>query len=119
MIPLTKYEKESIINYNAGEQTATVYTRDKTVMRKLDKLVADFPDTYKLINQTDIDKTYSMPKSYVTYRKPRKLSDAQREQARQKMVPVLFNFLLKQRKNGQTLVLLILLFGLSDQHTTA
>ena len=88
MIPLTKYEKESIINYNAGEQTATVYTRDKTVMRKLDKLVADFPDTYKLINQTDIDKTYSMPKSYVTYRKPRKLSDGQREQARQKMIKI-------------------------------
>lgn len=33
-------------------------------MRKLDRLVADFPDTYKLTGQTDIDKTYSMPKSY-------------------------------------------------------
>ena len=32
-----------------------------------------------------IDKTYSMPKSYVTYRKPRMLSDKQREQARQRM----------------------------------
>ncbi len=85
MRPLTRYEMETIINYNAGEQTAIVYTRDKAVMRKLDKLVTDFPNTYKLISQTDIDKTYFMPKSYVSYRKPRKLSEGQREQAREQM----------------------------------
>ena len=27
---LTKYEMETVVNYNAGEQTATVYTRDKS-----------------------------------------------------------------------------------------
>ena len=41
---LSRYEQETIVNYNAGEQTATVYTRDKTVMRKLDTLVDEFPD---------------------------------------------------------------------------
>ncbi len=85
MTNLTKYEMETVVNYNAGEQTATVYTRDKSVMRKLDRLVADYPDSYKLLKQTDIDKTYSMPKSYITYRKPRMVSDEQREQARQRM----------------------------------
>ena len=60
-----------MVNYNAGEQTATVDTRDKSVMRKRDRIVADYPDSYQLLNQTDIDKTYSMPKSFVTYRKPR------------------------------------------------
>lgn len=85
MTNLTKYEMETVVNYNAAEQRATVYTRDKSVMRRLDRLVADYPDTYKLINQTDIDKTYSMPKTYVNYRKPRVLSDKQREQARQRM----------------------------------
>lgn len=88
MTPLTRYEQETIINFNAGEQTATIYTRDRTVMRKLDRLVAEFPDTYKLTGQTDIDKTYSMPKSHVNYRKPRKLSDEQREQARLRMVVI-------------------------------
>ena len=34
MTKLTKYEMETIVNYNAAEQTATVYTRDKAVMRK-------------------------------------------------------------------------------------
>ena len=40
---LSRYEQETIVNYNAGEQTATLYTRDKAVMRKLDTLVTDFP----------------------------------------------------------------------------
>ena len=85
MVNLTKYEMETVVNYNAEEQTATVYTRDKSVMRRLDRLVADYPDSYRLLRQTDIDKTYSMPKSFVTYRKPRAVSNERREQARQRM----------------------------------
>ena len=61
MANLIMYEMEMVVNYNAGEQTATVYTRDKSVMRRLDRLVADYPESYKLLNQTEIDKTYSMP----------------------------------------------------------
>jgi len=83
---LSRYEQESILNYNAGEQTATLYTRDKAVMRKLDMLVADFPDTYTLTGQDKISKTYSFPKSYVSYRKPRAVSAEQRERARQMMI---------------------------------
>lgn len=56
------------------------------VMRKLDTLVADFPDTYKLIGQDEISKTYSVPKSYVSYRKPRAVNAEQREWARQMMM---------------------------------
>ena len=62
MTNLTKYEMETVVNYNAGEQTATVYTRDKSVMRRLDRLVAD--------------------------RKPRAVSNEQREQARQRMAKI-------------------------------
>ncbi len=82
---LSRYEQETIVNYNAGEQTATIYTRDKAVMRKLDTLVANFPDTYSLMGQDEISKTYSFLKSYVSYRKPRKLSDEQREKARKQL----------------------------------
>ena len=39
-------------------------------MRKLDTLVANFSDTYKLIKQDKVSKTYSFPKSYISYRKP-------------------------------------------------
>ena len=88
MNKLTKYEMETIVNYNAAEQTATVYTRDKAVMRKLDRLVEAYPESYRLVDQTDIDKTYSMPKSYVNYRKPRTISTEQREQARLRMAQI-------------------------------
>lgn len=83
---LSRYEQETIVNYNAGEQTATVYTRDNAVMRKLDTLVADFPDTYSLTGQDEVSKTYSFPKCYVSYRKPRAVSTEQRERARRMMV---------------------------------
>jgi hypothetical protein len=82
---LSRYEQETIVNYNAGEQTATLYTRDKAVMRKLDTLVADFPDTYSLIGQDEVSKTYSFPKSYISYRKPRKVSFEQKELARKQI----------------------------------
>ena len=36
---LSKYEQETVINFNAGEQTAIVYTRDKAVMRRIDALI--------------------------------------------------------------------------------
>lgn len=85
MTNLTRHEMETVINYNAGEQGATVYTRDKAVMRRLDRLAADYPEIYKLVKQTDIDKTYSVPKSYISYRKPRAVSADQREKARQRM----------------------------------
>ena len=62
---LSRYEQETIVNYNAGEQTATVYTRDKAVMKKLDTLVADFPDTYKLMNKDEVSKTYSSACMYL------------------------------------------------------
>ena len=86
---LTRYEQETIVNFNAEEPDAIVYTRDKAVMRQLDALVTEYPDIFKCIGETDIDKTYSMPKSRISYRKPRKISEAKRQQARDalRMIP--------------------------------
>ena len=85
MAVLTKYEQETIINFNVGEADAVVFTRDKSVMRKLDALVNEFPEVYKCLKVTDIDKTYSMPKKYVKYRKPRRMSVETRQQRRKQM----------------------------------
>ena len=46
-IKLTRYEQETVVNYNAGEKNATIYTRDRAVMRKLDRLVINFPEIYR------------------------------------------------------------------------
>lgn len=71
---LTRYKQETIMNFNASKEIATVYTREPAVIRKLNTLVIEFPDTFSCIKETDIDKTYEMPKSAISYCKPRKLS---------------------------------------------
>ncbi len=86
---LPRYEQETISNFNAEDQMATLYTRDPAVMRKVDVLVIEYPDIFKCIGETDIDKTYEMPKSVVTYRKPRKLSEEQREEKRLRLKKIL------------------------------
>ena len=82
---LSKYEQETIINFNVAESDAVVFTRDKAVIRKLDSLVSEFPEVYKCIGETDIDKTYSMPKKYVSYRKLRKMSAKVKAQRKEMM----------------------------------
>ena len=74
-----------------AELTATTKRRkltehDQAVMRKLDTLVADFPDIYRLTGQDEVSKTYSFPKAHAGYRKPRAVSTEQRERARQMMI---------------------------------
>lgn len=85
MSKLSKYEQETIINFNVAEADAVVFTRDKSVIRKLDALVNEFPEVYRCIAETDIDKTYSMPKQYVSYRKPRRISEDVRTRRREQM----------------------------------
>ena len=45
----------------------------------------EFPEVYKCIKETDIVKTYYMPKQYVSYRKPRKISEEVKRKRRQMM----------------------------------
>ncbi len=80
-----KSEQETVINFNARELMATLYTRDPAVIKKMDALVIEFPDDYKCIDETDIDKTYSLPKKCISYRGKRHLNQAQREAARKRM----------------------------------
>ena len=59
--------------------------RDPMVMREVDSLVIGYPDVFKCVAMSDIDKTYEMPKTAVSYRKPRRLSEKQRADARKRM----------------------------------
>lgn len=68
---------------------ATVYTHDSVVIRKLDALVIEFPEVFRCIGETDIDKTYEMPQfAVIYYRKPRRLSEEQRREARERLSKV-------------------------------
>lgn len=76
---LTRYEQEVVINLNADEDMATVYSANPAWIRKMDKLVQEFPDVFILKRQTEISKTYELPKKLVRIGKPREISQAQRE----------------------------------------
>ena len=76
---LTRYEQEVVINLNADEDTATLYSANPAWIRKMDKLVQEFPDVFILKRQTEISKTYELPKKLVRIGKPRELSPAQKE----------------------------------------
>lgn len=76
---LSKYEKETIINFNEEEKFASVYTCSNYVMNKLDKLCEKFPDNYKLVSQTENSKTYNvMPKKLIAFRMPKILTEEQK-----------------------------------------
>ena len=47
-----------------------------------------YPEIYKCIKETDISKTYSMPKQRVKFRRPRRISAKQREAARERMIRI-------------------------------
>ena len=74
---LSRYEQEVVINLNADEDEATVYTANPTWMRKMDKLCKEFPEVICLKSWTEVSKTYVLPKNLVKIGKPRVLSEAQ------------------------------------------
>lgn len=82
---LSAYERETIINYNMSEPNATVYTHDKKLIKRLEKLSSKFPDEFTLLSKTNWgDVTYTFPKKYVTIREP--YSEARRQAARERAI---------------------------------
>ena len=51
----TKEEQETTININRADDYMTVWTSDRTMMTKLDKLCQQYPTTYILTNTGLID----------------------------------------------------------------
>ena len=81
---LTKYEQETIINYNNEEKTASIFTYDKSLIRKLDKRLAEMPDM-KLIRRGEDFAEYSLPKKWIKVAFPRQYSDDQRADMAERM----------------------------------
>ena len=81
---LTKYEQETIINYNNEEKTASIFTYDKSLIRKLDKRLAEMSDM-KLIRRGEDFAEYSLPKKWIKVAFPRQYSDEQRAEMAERM----------------------------------
>lgn len=84
MAVLSKYEQETIIRYNQEERTATCYTHDKALIRKMDKLIENGEDII-VCRQGDGWREYKLPKKCIKVRFPRKLSDEQRQSMAERM----------------------------------
>lgn len=79
---LTKYEMETIINFNEEETTASVYTHNRTLIRKLDKLSQDRPgDCHRKRASRDgkaVD--FTVPKRWIRINPPRVAAPLTEEQ---------------------------------------
>ena len=80
---LTVYERETIINYNMAEADASVYTHDKKLIARLEKLAVEYPEEFRLKDHSlNGDATYIFRKKYITIREP--YSEARRRAARKR-----------------------------------
>lgn len=86
MSDLLRIEQETVINFNDEEKTASVYTRQRVIMRKLDALCEKYPEAYKLIKRTEIDATYEMPKKLISFRSPKVLTEEQKAASREALM---------------------------------
>lgn len=75
---LSRYEQETVINYNQDEGTATIYTHDPALIRRLDVLVSERQEITRA-TQADGASAYILPKKWVKVRAPKKLSDETRQ----------------------------------------
>ena len=82
---LSLYEQETIINFNEKEKTASVYTHNRALCRKLERLAEERPNECRLTKTSHDGKAvdYSIPKAWVKIKPPRVASEAQKEAARE------------------------------------
>ena len=81
---LTRYEQETIINFNEEEKIASVYTHNKALIRKLEQLSKERPEEVRLFKTTHWGQAveYYVPKSWLKIKPPRVASEAQKQASR-------------------------------------
>ena len=76
---LTNIEKETIINFNEAERTASVYTHNEAWKRQLLELCQSHPEQVRQTAANDWGGlTFELPKKWLKVSPPRVLSPAQR-----------------------------------------
>lgn len=90
---LSKAEQEVIITFNAGEDTADIYTADPVWIRKMDRLAEQNPEQFEtgkaeMYNGKVIAKRYTFPKRFISIRSrtvKRELTEEQRAEIGQRL----------------------------------
>lgn len=81
---MTAIERETIINFNDGEATVSIYTAMPAMIRKLDKLCENFPAEYKCVRRSNDGAEYECSsRKLISFRGKRELTDEQKEMCRE------------------------------------
>ena len=76
---LTNFEKETVINFNEAEYTASVYTCNEALKRQLLELCRSHPEQgWQTADNGRGGLTFALPKKWLKVTPPRVLSPAQR-----------------------------------------
>lgn len=85
---LTRYEQETLLNFNEGEDTMNVYTHNRALRRRMEQLSQERPEECTLYKVTRWGEAveFCCPKSWLRINPPRKaapLSEEQKQQRRE------------------------------------
>lgn len=76
---LTNIEKETVINFNEAERTASIYTHNEALKRQLLELCQTHPEQVRQTATTGWGGlTFELPKKWLKVSPPRVLSQAQK-----------------------------------------
>ncbi len=77
---MTSYEKETIINFNEGDEIATVYTYNATMKRKLAAFAAAYPNLCRVREKCPTGAiTYEIAKDRISVNFKKPLTEEQKK----------------------------------------
>ena len=90
---LSLYEQETIVNFNEEEATANVYTHNRALRRKLDKLAQERPQECVVARVSHEGRAadYTIPKVWVRIYPPRTaapLTEEQKQRRREHLASI-------------------------------
>lgn len=77
---LINVERETVILFNEAEPTASVYTCNERIRRRLEELAEKGVEGINFVRSDDYSVTYTVPKKLIKISAPRQVSKEQREQ---------------------------------------
>ena len=89
----SRQERETSIVWDDDEKLAHIYTASPVSMRKLDKLVREFPEEYvRTCTETDEEgritaAKYTVPCRRIKFHRPRTTTETQRENLKSRILP--------------------------------
>ena len=84
MSGLTKYEQETIINYNRGDDYCAIATYDPTLIRRLKKFIRDYPECVYDVNELERFLSVEILKGRVSIRLTAPYSEDRRKKLSEK-----------------------------------